>query len=215
MSSLKRIVSSSSSYPSSKKKRSLAKKIPRAPRNMNTFITRCVNYDFTLGTDANYGFGFSPTYLWVNDVSTNSINGASDISGLFEMCRIVKVKMILLPTANVHETTNDSVTTGVRNIPYVYYAPDYSSNGSTTQSSMNQMDGLRITSFDHPIQLTVRPKLSSTTSSGILLSGSSWVKPDTDVPYNGIRMYIDVANAQTYLGGRAAFIITFECKNCK
>lgn len=215
MSSLKRIVSSSSSYPSSKKKKTSSKRIPRAPRNYNTFVTRCVNYDTGYAVDSNFGFGFSPTYLWVNGVSTTSIDGASDIQNLFEMCRVVQVKMILLPAANVHETSVDTVTSGTRNIPYVYYAPDYSSNASTTQASMNQMEGLRVTSLDHPIRLTIKPRLSSTSSSGILLSGSNWCVPNTDVPYNGIRVYIDTLIAQNYLQARFSFVITYECKNTK
>lgn len=215
---MKRTISISEPSSSSKKykKSTRSTRIPRAPKSNVTTLTRCVQYDGNFATDMNVGFGWSPQYLWVSGVSTTSINGASDLTGLFEMVRITKVKMILLPTANVHETTNDGLASGIRNIPYVYYAPDRASNNSTTQSSMNQMEGLRVTSFDHPIQMTIKyPKLSSTGTSGVYLNNQTWLDPATDVPWNGVRMYIDTAVAQTYLGYRANFIITFECKGFK
>lgn len=216
MSSLKRSASSLSKYSKSKKsKYTPTTVVPRLIKAKSYFINRSARYVLNLSTDSNAGYGFSATYLWINGVSTTSIDGASDLTNMFEMCRIAKVKCILLPGANVHEVSNDSITSGERNVPWVYHGADSASGASSTLTSILQQDDLKITLADKKVERTIYPKLSSTVSAGIIMPSSSWVQTNTDIPYYGLRTYIDVYNALTYNVMCWNFIITYECKNTK
>lgn len=218
MSSLKRSASSYSKYSKPKRSRQSSTSMVRVPRlikNQTHYIKRAVRYVFNLATDSNAGFGWSATYLWVNGVSTTAIDGASDLTNMFEMCRIAKVDCVLLPGANVHDIATDTLTSGEKNVPWLYHGTDYAQGNSSTLSSILQNDDLRITLCDRGVRRTVYPKLSSTVSAGIIMSPSSWVQTNTDIPYYGLKTYIDVYNALTYNVMTWNFIITYECKNTK
>lgn len=215
MSSLKRSLSASAATTAAKKKKS---SVPRylkySPAN-TTIVKRGVRFSSDFSVDGNQGFGFSATYLWVNGASSIAIDGAADMTNLYDSCRVKMVEMILLPSANVHDISMDSGTSGSRNVPYLYIAPDYATSGSTTIASMLQMDGLTIHSFDKAIKRKFYPKLATSGSSGIILPASSYVQTGTDVPYFGIRWYADTATAMPYVSYSVNFIIHYECKNCK
>jgi hypothetical protein len=189
--------------------------IPRHRMN-STFVTRCVEYDISLSASIAKGFGWSPTYLWVDEVSTTAIPGVSDIQSLFERTRVVKVKMIVMPSANVHETTNDSSGTGVRNLPWLYAAPNFGTTNVPTMSSISQLEGLRIALLDKPFQYTIRPKPSGYSTGGVLVNpGDCWMNTDTDDPYYGFQVFIDQYTSQAYVKVRFNFIVTFECQGTK
>lgn len=214
---LKRSSSQSAAYstPASKKAR-YARKIPRSVSFKRNYVTRCVNFDTDLSVDGAFAFGFSPTYLWRNGVGSTSIDGAGDITSLYDECRIIKVKMIMLPGATGLDYALNSVTSGQRNVPWVYTAPDHTDSATPSLTSIMQMDNLQVTSFDKPIVRVFKPVLSTTSTSGILMPKGSWVASGSDVPYFGMKVYIDLATTvYPYVPYRISFIITYEVRNCK
>lgn len=216
MSMLKRSYSASQYYVAKRPKKAPQKmRIGRAPSSGITRVTRCATYSFDFTTDWAAGFGFSATRLWVNGSSTSDIPVISEITDLFDMVRVARVDVIVLPTANDHLISADSVTTGIRNIPYVYMAADYSDNGVPNINSLLQADKLLVTSFDHPIRKTIYPRLSSAASNGILLGNNNWVAAGSDFPCNGLKIYMDVRTNMPYVGGTVNFIIHYECKHTK
>lgn len=207
-------MSTSSSYGKYKKRRTTAvAKVPRILKSPNAVIVkRCVRYNFDLTTDFAGGFGFSPTNLWLNGVSSTAIDGASDITNLFDACRVVKVEMVLLPSCNSLDYAN--VVTTTRNIPYAYIAADKNDSTAPNQASILQFDNLHVTSMDHVIRYTCYPKTKS--EGAIILSRSNWVLTGVDQPYFGIKLYIDnTTTNQANAGGSINFIIHYECKDSK
>lgn len=215
---LKRTYSSTTQYgKSSKKAKPSPRRVPiyRSPRGI-TRLTRCARVSYALDQDLAAGFGFSATQLWRNGTALSGIDGASDMTNMFDLCRIVKVEIVALPACNMHELAYDSSLSGIRNLPYLYCAYDQTDCLDPNISSILQFDGLQITSFDKPYRRTFYPKLATASSGGIVLANTNWVSTGTDIPYCGIKLYLDnQANNVPYAGLMLNFIITYECKNPK
>lgn len=214
---LKRSYSTSSSYVPAKRGKvsSKVRRIPRAPKSGAALVKRCVTYSHDFNVDLGVGFGFSPTNLWVNGASSTAIPLASDISNLYDLCRVKYVDMIITPFANVHEIASDTVTTGIRNIPIIYYCEDKTDNDVPNLNSLFQQDTLKVDMFDKVIRHRVYPRINTGSNTVNLAYGKQWVLTAADLPANGIKMYVDTNVAQTYLGCRINFIITYECKDAR
>lgn len=214
---LKRTSFYSTSYaPRKKSKYSYSRRIPRAPRAGGPVVVkRAVFWDVTSGAaDFNSGFGFSSTYLWRNDAQSTAIDGASDMTNLFDMCRIKKVECIITPYGNVHEFANDSTTT--KALPVIYIAADKNDSIAPNAASIMQYDNLHITCLDHVVRYTCYPRITTGSGAISLNRNAAWVNTGSDIPYYGIKMHVDWPQAQVSLTGfRVNFIITFECKDSK
>lgn len=216
--SLKRSASSSAQSQMKKTRsqgQSLMIRVPRPLKPNTVIVKRSVRYTFDLNTDNPAGFGFSPTYLWVSGTSTTAIDGASDLTSMFEECRIAKVQCILLPGTNVHEIATDSAVTGARSIPWLYTGVSYTAAGASTMPSILQNDQLRVDLADHKIVRTIYPRMTSTSSSGIALPKNTYVATGTDIPFFGLLTYMDVYASLPYNVFSWTFIIHYECKNSK
>lgn len=126
--------------------------------------------------------------------------------------------MIITPYANVHEYTVDTVTTGARNIPIIYYCEDKTDCDVPNVNTLLQEDTLKVDMLDKVIRHTVYPRLNMFASGSNSINMNSrpqWILSGTDVPCFGIKMYVDTLTAQTYAGLRVNFIITYECKDAK
>lgn len=192
------------------------RRIPRGPRaGSSVIVKRTVFWDVTSGAaDFNGGFGFSPTNLWRDGASSTAIDGASDMTNLFDMCRIKKVECIVTPYGNVHEFANDSTT--IKALPVIYIAADKTDGYNPNASSIMQFDNLHVTCLDHVVRYTCYPRL--TTGSGYITLNryAAWTNTGSDQPAYGIKMHVDWPQAQVTLTGfRINFIITYECKDAK
>lgn len=213
---LKRSYSTSSSYVPAKRSKLPKRRIPRGPRVGGVaLVKRSVYYDTTFNVDLAAGFGFSPTYLWVNGSAATAIGQASDISNLYDLVRVKYVDIIICPNANVHETAVDSLTTGARNIPVVYMAEDKSDNDVPNINTLLQHDTLKVDMLDKVIRHRIYPRINTGSNTINLSYGKQWIVSGSDIPANGFKMYIDTLTAQTYLGCRINFIITYECKDAR
>jgi len=215
---LKRSYSTSSSYVPTKRGRypPKARRIPRAPRASGvSLVKRTVSYDHSFNVDAAYGFGFSPTYLWVNGSATTAIVSASDITNLYDCVRVKYVDVIITPFCNVHEYAVDTATTGIRNIPILYMAEDKTDSSVPNINTLLQEDTLKVDMLDKVIRHRCYPRINTGSDTINLSYGKQWIVAGSDIPANGIKMYIDTINAQTYAGVRFNFIITYECKDAR
>jgi len=215
---LKRSYSTSSSYVPSKRGKypPKSRRLPRAPRIGGiTLVKRTVAYDHTFNVDAAYGFGFSPTHLWVNGAANTSIGSASDITNLYDCVRVKYVDVIITPYANVHEYATDTVTTGVRNIPILYMAEDKTDSDVPNINSLLQEDTLKVDMLDKVIRHRVYPRINTGSNTINMNYGKQWIVAGSDIPANGIKVYVDTINAQTYTGVRFNFVITYECKDAR
>jgi len=199
---------------SSKTKKWLSRKTAGPYRSLarsnSCIISRSVAYDVDFSTDVAKGFGFSPTKLWVNGTSTQSIAGASDLQ-MFDLVRVVKVEVTILPNMNVLTYAVGSV----KNIPYVYHAYDPNDSTNPSLSEMEQMSTLKIDSLDHIIRRTIYPNLPSYSTYMVDVGKerkNQFVPPALDNPWFGYKCYADMTGLGAADGFRFAFKIFYECR---
>lgn len=195
--------------------------VARVPRSIGTLsntclIPRIVIYDLAFTTDSARGFGFSNGWLYVNGAQTVAIAGFSELSALFDLVRIHKVECTLLPGNNSFDYAANTVTTGTRNIPYVYDAFDPNDSSNPSLSDIQQMATCHTHSLDKRITRTIYPNCSPSTSvvdSGVQRK-NQWVKSNVDsVQYCGWKVYADLqTDVFTYDVARCSFKIFYECK---
>jgi len=216
MSQLKRSYSQSSSYgPRKKSKYTGMSRVPRGPRvGTSTIVKRACYTDITSGSaDYNGGFGWSPTTLWKDGASVSSIDGASDMTNMFDVCRVKMVEVIICPYGSVHEFANDSSTS--KALPICYIAADTTDSTNPSSTSILQYDRLHITTLDHVVRYKCYPKMA-TGSGSISLTRRDWAITGTDIPAFGVKIHVDWPAAQVSLTGfRINFIVTYECKDTK
>jgi len=183
-----------------------------------TVLSLIVDYDVDFTADVSHGFGFSPSALWVNGVSTTTIVGASEIAACFDMVRIQKVEVTMLPGNNFLGFGTNTVTTGQRNIPYIYHCIDYNNGDNPSLAAIRQQPTVMVDSFDHVIRRTIHPRVSMSQSSGF--NGITSMSPNpnlfisvgSDIPCYGLKIYADLFNTPfTYDVARFSFKIYYEC----
>lgn len=193
-------------------------RIPRDVPGQTVMITRSMAYNIGFAADPAYGFGFSPTNLWVNGASSTAIGGVSEITALFELCRIAKVEITWLPGNQALDWGSNSVTTGIRNIPYVLESFDPRVSTTPTISGLLETSGVSFHSANEPFSKVIHPVLLN--DAGIVPVGrtnrESFVATGVDVPWNGWNVIMDLTStALTYCSGQFYFKIFYECKSVR
>jgi len=187
------------------------------PKYNSVTIARTVNYDVDFTADVAHGFGFSSTNLWVNGTSSTAIPGASELTALFDLIRIAKVEVTLLPGCDSLNYANNSLSSGTRNIPYVYTAYDPNDSGNPSLSDIQQNNTCKTDSFNKVIKRTIYPQM--TVGSQLLTDigqnrRNIFVKSGVDSPWFGYKVYMDLQSvALTYDIARISFKIFYECRN--
>lgn len=183
-------------------------------RPSTTIVPRTVVHAVSLSTDIGIGFGFSNRNLWVDESSTTSIPGYTEIENLFDLYRIMKVEVSILPNSNVQ----DYATTSSIGIPYVFTAYDANSGAAPTYDVIQQYGTCRTDIADKVIRRTIYPRIPASGSSNVINAGPSskdmWVKTSTDIPSYGFLTWFDVTGS-TNSRLRVSFKIFYECKNVK
>lgn len=193
-------------------------RIPRQPKSSSfnrSLLPLTVNYDVDFTADVSHGFGFSPSNLWVNGVSSTAIDGASQINAVFDLVRVVKVEAIILPGCNFLGYGSNTISTGQRNIPYIYTALDYNSGGNPALGAVLQNPTVEIDSFDHVIRRTFVPRVTTGTTGITDMSSNNqlYTAVSADTPAYGIQIYLDLFNtALTYDVARIVFKIWYDCR---
>lgn len=193
--------------------------VPSGAFSSNTCIIPCtVEHDVDLTADISRGFGFSAINLWINGVATTPIPGATDITALFDLVRVKKVEITIIPGANELSFPASTVTTGVQNIPYVLEAYDPTDSTNPSANNVRELATCRSHRLDQIIRRTIYPCLKD--ASGIVNVGQSrkdtFTQSGSDLPWFGWKVYADmVTNVWTYNTCRFSFKVFYECRQSK
>lgn len=208
---------------SSSKKRKLTRQITpaggfssrvsRPIRSNSIFISRTVDLDLDFASDATKGFGFSPQYLVVNGVLTTLIPGSSTMISMFDLVRIVKVEMTVIPSYDSLDWGNTSAA-AVKNLPYFYHAFDANDGTNPSLADMRSNSTTRTDVLNKPIRRTFYPRLLNANSIISETAVRSWSKSDQNNIWYGVKTYADcISTFNSGAFARYSFKITYEAKN--
>lgn len=196
--------------------------IPRAltGRGNSSIIPLNYFYTFNLSADFTAAFRWDTNYLYVDNTAL-AVAGASELANVWELMRVHKVEITIRPGATDLSYTDQTVTTGQTNIPYVYYATDYIDpvNGRTL-AAIQQNPMLRQSQLNKIIRHTVYPRLEGTgdivdvgvNNRNIFMKAGN----SNTQKWNGFVIAVDMASqVWTYGQGRIDFKVFYECMNSK
>lgn len=179
------------------------------------------SHDFSFAADPALAFAWNQRRIFINGTGYDVV-GLSDLNSVWELIRVAKVEITIMPNANSLDYNNQTVSTGSTNIPYMYTAIDYNDVSSTSLSSIKQNPTVKMESFDHMIKRTVYPRVQNDStdlvdvgvnSRNLFVRGTSTA--DT-MKWNGFVMVGDLYTvALTYGGGHIDFKIYYECINSR
>lgn len=184
----------------------------------SVIVCRTVQANYNTSADTALGLGWSPTYMWINGVSSIAIDGAADITGLYDVCRVRKVEVNLMVDYNSENASYN----GTVGLPIVYTAYDPTDNASPTASSIRQYATLNINMMGdarvgNRVVRTIYPRLQQSQGGySIINAQNQWVETGSDIPYNGIKIYMDqigISNPNRYY--MIVCKIYYECKISK
>jgi len=179
----------------------------KQPSSFNkTIIATVVEYDTTIATDIQFGFGFSPTDLWVNGTSTLAY--PTSVSGIWDLVRVVKVEVTVMMSSNSKEVNSVGSM-----LPYCLDAFDPNS-GTASFASIRQNSTCQIFRADAVRKRTIYPNLLQ--SSGVVDVGRNrknmFVGAGQDQPWYGYHFCLDTNIAMSDQPIRFAFKVFLECR---
>lgn len=132
------------------------------------------NASFALDGDLGISFSWDTAACYINrstGLTTQTVTGLTELSSVYEMIRLAKVEMLILPPANTVDYI-DQNSAGTRTIiPIVYMAPDYNDGDVPTRDTMLQEPALKTNVCDKVLRYNFYPKLEG--SNGLIDVGSN------------------------------------------
>lgn len=200
--------------------------VNRVPRSMapgaganSCIVPLTVDYDFALTADIAAGFEWDTSAVYITAASGNSsvtIPGATEVQAVFQLMRIHKIEVTILPAATGLDYSAQTLSTGATNIPYLYHAVDFDDSGQPTLNGIKEQKSCFTDLFDHPIRRTIYPRLEG--SNGVIDIGANrrnmFKKSDVGSTqrWHGYKLYLDMKNqVWTYGIGRVSFKVFYEC----
>lgn len=183
--------------------------------SQSMIIPRTAYYPLSFAADPAYAFGFSATNVWVNAVSALTVPGASEITSLFELVRVAKVIVTYIPGNHALDWGSNTITTGTRNIPWIYECFDPCITATPSIAGMVEAASTITRTANVPFSRTIYPVLNE--SSLAVNTGTSrkdiFVRAGSDVPFDGWSFIADLSSvALTYDIGALMFKIFYECR---
>lgn len=164
--------SSSGSY----KKRKTSSTIPRSlplVRDNRCTVPLTVTKDAPLTADIDALFAFSNRAIVFEGSGIGGtsvvIPGADELATCFDLVRLAKVEVTILPAATDLALNDQTLSSGTTNIPWVYEAFDPigdRASGGTTLDDVQQLATCRTHLLNKPIKRTIYPRLEG--SNGIV-----------------------------------------------
>lgn len=191
-------------------------KAPSSSYN-RTIISQTVDFDYDLTVDFTAGFSFSGQSLFRNGVSVANYTDASSIAALYDLCRVHKVEMTILPGNSDFDYNNNGLSSGARNIPYLYTCIDYTDSANPALSEVKDNSTCQVARLDKVYRRTFYPRAPS---NNIVDMGTNrlnvFSQANTTIQYQGIKIYIDLAQqVWTYNIGRISFKVFLELRCTK
>jgi len=216
----KRRASGSYARPASKRTRVFAvpRRIGVGPQSNSCIIPITTQYDMDLTADPIYAFQWNQAKMFVNGTGI-SITGLAALNDVFELLRVQKVEIMMLPAATDLAYDRQTLATGTTNIPWVYEAVDYIDpvNGASL-TQIKQNPTCRTHLMNKPYKRTIYPKIVDGTDSTVDVSknGRNVFKRsnsgDEDTLWNGYVFAADMKDVVwTYGQVRLSFKVYYEC----
>lgn len=217
----KRARSNSYGAPAKRVRMAIPRSVPRSRalvgRGQTAVLPLIHSHEFSFAADPIIAFQFDHANIWING-SNFAVGGLSDISAVYELIRVKKVEVTIMPAANSLDYNNQTLSTGQTNIPYMYTAVDYTNPTlALTHASIKQNPTCKMHSFDKTIKRTFYPRCQR--DSDLVDVGMNdknlFVRANTgssQLRWNGFQMAGDLSSQPwTYGGGRIDFKIFYEC----
>lgn len=207
------------------KKRKMSSYIPRSigiPKDNRCTIPLTITRSFDLTADIASLFEFDARNLHILGTQAGSyaVPGAAEVAAVWDLMRVAKVEMTILPAANVLAYNDQTLSSGQTNIPYVYHAFDPVGNVAPTLSSIQQLSTFRSASLAKGIKRTFYPRLEG--SNGIVDVGINRKNlfekstSESTQKWRGISLLVDLQNeVWTYGSFRVLFKVYYECMMSK
>lgn len=211
-----------SSRPGYKRLRYTAKKPITRPGAAGN---RCIipvthSVDFYLTADPAFAYSFDTGKIYVNGAAGATIAGCTEIAAVFDMARLMKVDVTIIPSANSLDYPDQTVGSGVTNIPFMYTCVDWNDNVTPTFAEVQQNATCQVARLDKVFKRTFYPRLEG--SNGIIDVGLNernkfmHTTAASTQHWNGFKMFIDMAaQVWTYGSGRIVFKLYYECMQSK
>lgn len=185
----------------------------------SVIIPRIIDYDIDFTADVSKGFGFSANSLWVNGTTYSGYSGASEIYNLFDLVRVYKVEISIIPGQSNLELTTPSIA-GAYNMPFIYEAFDPNDSTNPSKADCQELATCRTHRYGpNIIRRTIYPCLNE--GNNVIDVGRSrsttFVRADDNtVQWCAWKVYMDLISAVlTYDVGRISFKVYLECRNTK
>lgn len=190
----------------------------------SVIIPIVTSYDAPLTADPSFAFQFAPQHLIVNGTAI-TITGAGDLNSTFELIRVHKVEVTVLPAATGLDYSAQTLSSGTTNIPYVYHAVDYvDPEGGRDLNQIRQNPTCRMDLLNRPIRRTLYPKIApqgilydmGTNQKNLFMRSNATTSLQENAFANGYVFLGDMKDqAWTYGQLRFNFKIFYECKMSK
>lgn len=163
------------------------------------------------GTDGYYGYGFSPSKLWVNGVSGFSY--PTSVINIWDLARVVKVEITI--AANSNSADFSSGTTIL--IPYAYDCFDPNDNNAPVSlTEVQQNSTCQMFRLDKVRTRTIYPLVQNANVVDVGIGRRTrFLNSAVDNPMNGYKLVIDqpAAHAATITEVRVNFKIFLEVRS--
>jgi len=182
-----------------------------------TIISQTVDYDYDLTVDVTAGFSFTGQALYRNGVSVVNYSDASSIAALYDLCRVHKVEMTILPGNSDFDYNNNGLSSGSRNIPYLYTALDYTDSANPSLANVRENSTCQVARLDKVYRRTFYPRQPNNNVTDMGANRKNlFTGTDSISQYMGIKVYIDLAQqVWTYNIGRISFKVFLELRDSK
>lgn len=184
-----------------------------------TIVPLCVNTNHVLTADSLIGINWDCSGAWING-TLFALNGMSELVAVYDMLRVQKVEIVIVPNAIGLDYSSQTVTSGTTNIPFVYHAADFNDGAAPTATELMQNPTVSIALMDKVIRRTIYPKLEG--ANGVIdVSPSNRNKflnsaAASSQRWNGFKLWVDMINTTwTYGGFRIFQKVYFECMQSK
>jgi len=205
--------------------RKMSSYVPRSlgvPKDNRCTIPLTTFIDLPLTADVSSNFTFDTTNVYVSGsgATTQSIPGAAEVHNVFDLMRVAKVEITILPAASELSYASQSLSTGTTNIPYVYHAYDPSGNAALTGPNIRQLATVKMNQLRNPIRRTIYPRLEG--GNGVIDVGINRKNmfersgSESSQRWRGFALHIDMADVVwTYGQLRVNFKVFYECMSSK
>lgn len=188
--------------------------------SQRTIIPLIADHTIDLTADPAFSYSFDTQGFYTNNGSARLVQGLDHVRDVYDLMRVYKVEFTILPAATDLALNNQTLATGVTNIPYLYTAVDYNDPNTPTISEIRQNPTSKVALFNKVHRRTIYPRLEG--GNGVIDVGNNSKNiflrstASSSQHWNGLKLYIDMENVVwTYGSGRVSMKIYYECMQSK